>query len=512
MAWENDSGPVGAFQFYIFGGALYCWAGRPDANLGLYERTGDATWTYRNPAGDFHYICEWGGRIWAATLTELYHTANGTDWTLDYTITDEDPAYTIRSMNAYGSYLHLVALKLVGANHEEAHFYQRTSGGAWTADVHQMYDAGVGNDIDSWDIIRFGTYTYWSADIEGEGNLVKRTSGANPWANEPTISGLGRTYFFPSGGALYAASNTQNQIWRFVAAWALDLAVTDFPPTARLSEGVDGDIWFADDLGATGQLYVRSGGVWAAARDALADADVGGGGIQWASSTVWYIGGDDDIFREAIAGGNDMSVTGAGVSNPPQALDVDGDGDLLYMGIYDNLNNPIVVRANLPLVEDHVGTRIFNPGAGDSVNVKCTEYTGERVVVSGYFGNNEQTELSTDGGTTLSGIDPGTWAANRAQPISIDPNDDNHILLALDGLDDLVETEDAGTWTTLDAALPYNVSAMGILDIDPNEIVIARTDAGAALIHHSPNNGATWTDITGALDVTAGIAAVEVVA
>jgi len=182
------------------------------------------------------------------------------------------------------------------------------------------------------------------------------------------------------------------------------------------------------------------------------------------------------------------------------------------MGIYDNLNNPIVVRANLPLVEDHVGTRIFNPGAGDSVNVKCTEYTGERVIVSGYFGDNEQTELSTDGGTILSGIDPGTWAANRAQPISIDPNDDNHILLALDGLDDLVETEDAGTWTTLDAALPYNVSAMGILDIDPNEIVIARTDAGEALIHHSPNNGATWTDITGALDITAGIAAVEVVA
>lgn len=510
MAWTNDSGPGDARQFFIFGGKLYCWAGRVDANLGLYERTGDATWTYRNPGGDLSYMRMWDNKIWGATSTVLYYTSNGTDWTADYTVTDLDPAYTIGSLNAYGGYLYIVCEKLIGGRIQEAHFQRRSSAGAWATDVHQAYIVGGVDWIASVDIIRFGTYTYWSMQTTA-GRLVKRTSGANPWVNEPAISGLQRTHFFPSGGVLYAVSDTQDQIWRFVAAWALDFTATSLVSTARPSEGVDGDVWIGDDLGATGQLYVQSGGAWAASRDALADADIGGGGLKWSSDT-WYIGGDDDIFRDGPTYTMSPNGAGAGESNPPQAMDVDGDGDLLYLGIYDGVPNPIVVRANLPLAENHVGTRIFNPGAGDAVNVKCTEYTGERVVVSGYFGNNEQTELSVDGGATLSGIDPGTWAANRAQPIAIDPNDDDHVLLALDGLDDLVETEDVSAWTTLDAALPYDVSAMGILDVDPNEIVIARTDAGAQLIQHSPNNGATWTNITGALDITAGIAAVEVVA
>jgi len=510
MAWANDSGPHRAKQFFIYGGKLWCQGGTSDGDRGLYERTGDATWTKRNPAGasDLERVFIWNGRIWGASINDLYYTTNGTSWTKDLDVSTVDAAYTIRSANAYGSYLYIVCGKLIGHLIQEAHFSRRTLGGSWSHDVHTSYTVGGSNSISSYDIIKFGTYTYWSTVIGGEGTLIKRVVGAGAWQDEPTVSSLGYSAFYTHSGALYAVSYTQDEIWRYVGSWTEDLDPPGVLTTgaAELSGGSDGNLWIGVDKGSTAQLYTRSGGSWSTAVSALSES-AGCGGIKW-DSVTWYMGGGDNIFRNGPT--YTLSPIGAGSDLPPQSMDVDGDGDILYLGIYDSSNNPIMVTADLPLVDDHVGTKAFDPGAGDSINVKATEYTGERVVISGYFGNNEQTELSTDGGATTTGIDPGSWGTSRAQPIAIDPNDDNHVYLALDGNDDLVETDDVASWSTLDAALPYDLSAIAVLDEDPNEIVIARTDAGAQLIQHSPNQGTTWTDITGTLDVTAGIANVEI--
>lgn len=506
MAWASDNGPAQGKQFFIVGSSLYIEGGVGDGERSLYKRTGDTAWEEKTPAeySGIECICYWGERFWGiADYRYIVHSSNGDSWTVDLDVTTYSANYIARAMNAYGTELYVVCMDRPGLWETDTHFLRRASG-VWTNDVYTNYN--IGSITQPYDIIKFGTYTYWSTLIQAEGYLVKRwnpTSSA--WEDEPTISTCGVSYFYVHNGVLYAVSYDLGEIWRFTSSWVKDLDLGAFQLPGQLSEGSDGNLWIAADLGATAQLYKRSGGSWATSGDPLTDS-MGCGGVQWDSST-WYIGGNASVSRNGPTFDSEMS----GGGKPPSSLAVDGDGDLIYAVVYNASNQPMVIRANLPLAAGATGTRIFNPAAGDAGNVVCTEYTGERLVVSGYFGNNEQTELSTNGGTAFTDIDPGTWGTNRAQPVAIDPDNDDHIYLTLDGNNDLVETEDVTTWTTLDAALPWDASALAILDIDPNEIVIGRTDAGASLVQWSPNKGTDWTNITGALPITAGIANIEVV-
>lgn len=197
---------------------------------------------------------------------------------------------------------------------------------------------------------------------------------------------------------------------------------------------------------------------------------------------------------------------------PSGALDVDGNGDILYLGLYTGVGNPVFITVPLPLDSAaSTGTGRYVPTSGDAINVKAHGEVGNYVVVSGYFGLDVQTHQSTDGGVTLTQIDPGNWGDNRAQPIAINPNDENDILVALHILDDLMSYDGSGTsWTTLDAALAFDVGALAMYDLNPDEIFIGRDAAGADVILYSPSSGADWEDIT-LLMAAGAIANIEVV-
>lgn len=222
--------------------------------------------------------------------------------------------------------------------------------------------------------------------------------------------------------------------------------------------------------------------------------------------------GSPDVMCVAVNQVILSALTPVGAGIPDQTMDVDGNGDILYLGLYNSGGFPELLTVPLPL--DGVtstATSRYGPGAGDAINVKAHYLVGNFSIIAGHFGNNEQARRSEDGGPTYDDIDPGTWAANRAQPIAIDSNYEEHVLLALDALDDLVEKDSADAWADLNTALPFDVGAMAIFDLDPNEIVIGRINAGTPMVEYSPNNGSTLQDISGTLPITDGIASVELV-
>lgn len=486
--WVVDFvGPGGnAPKMFYFNGDIF--------NSGVYRRTPpNWTQTFVTAAGR---ACVWNSQMWAggAVAMSIHSSPDGIAWAEDWR-----PVPGVHDhwsgFNAYDDYLRVASRS--SAPGPANHFWRRDTGGNW---VESPIDQIENNHF--FDIINYGSDIYLSA----AGTDVYYWTGA-AWADEPTLDGLGTTYFTTHQGLLYAACGSGGIYRRSEASgWGLDMSPLGGAwGVGAISVGGDNVLYVAAKDGANSRVYARIGGFWVLHSTAV--------GVQFRAVIADASG---SLFAGAVGGGfyryeleYDSTPSGNGI--PSDSLACDGNGDIIYIAIYDGSANPILITVDLPFAANTVGTLSYNPGAGDAISVKSHYLVGDFSIIAGHFGNNEQVQRSEDGGGTYSDIDPDTWAANKAQPIAIDPNDEEHVLLALDALDDLVEKDSVDAWTTLDAALPFDVGAMAIYDLDPNEIVIARINAGAVMVQYSPNNASTWQDITGALPVTDGIASLELV-
>lgn len=219
-----------------------------------------------------------------------------------------------------------------------------------------------------------------------------------------------------------------------------------------------------------------------------------------------YAGTDNSQFWAYAA---DFAIAPGGL--PPQQMDVDGDGDALYVCVYDAAAQPILVKVALPLFNHAVGAAVFDPGAGTAINVKCGDVGGE-LAISGSFAaapGNEQVEVSEDGGGTWTDIDRDAWGVETAEPLLVDPDDAaNRVMVALAGAQDIVETTDGGAtaWTVNNPGVGYSPGAAAKLS-DGDEIILG--DDAANRIDYSPNRGITLTNITGAFG--GNVTALEVV-
>lgn len=482
MVWFNSQ----VFAF-VYGGS----------GPGVWRRDGAGAWT-NTLAATAGRGAIFNGEMYWAEARYIYRSADGTTWVTDV---DFGGGVAYSHWSALGGddtylYAAMVNFQSVGGTT----FRRRDTLGNWTANPA----AFAAEPSHSYDITRWGGDVYWSAVT---GNVRIYSGGA--WANEPTLNNEWFIYFtLDDDGTLFAAGDAL-EVWRknAGAGWTVELSVGGAWGNGIVCISANGTLYVAGNDGTDSRVYVRSGTSWSLdstlSSVRFRSSMAGGTGDQFAgtNSCEFYILANPDV----------QDPTGSGLY--PQALAVDGNGDGLYVALYDNNGNPIAVKVNLPLHHSMTGSRIFNPGAGgDAINIKTSEFTGDYLYLSGKFAaNNDMCRRSIDGGTTITDID-GNWGADRAQPIGLDVNDDEHVLLPIDGAtDDLVETEDASTWAVLDTNLPFDVSALALHDLDPNELFIGNIAAAAALVSYSPNNGGTWADITGLLNVAGGIANIEVV-
>lgn len=213
-----------------------------------------------------------------------------------------------------------------------------------------------------------------------------------------------------------------------------------------------------------------------------------GGLVLW--NGLLYVGANDDIYvnDSFVYTTNDLSASIA-----PVAMDVSADDYYLYVAALTNSSQPLLLRLFADLTTDPAV--VYNPAAGDTIGVRCGDLNENWVWIAGDFGT-PLVRLSEDDGATWITKDPGTWVGVVTSFV-VGPDDDNLVLAVTDGDDDLHETEDGGlNWDTLNAAMPFDVSAMDRLYFNLDEIVFGVDAAGADRVRYTPNNGTDLEDIT----------------
>jgi hypothetical protein len=493
----------------------YIYAFTEDA--GVWRRDGVGPWTQVFVNGNN------GGQAWlweeddatycgggALNGSKIYRSVDGTNWTVDV---DLNVAFGLQGfyhnyseIGGYGDYLYV-------ANHDvgisTTFFYRRDLAGNWIAHSTHVGVEGAGGR----GIVGFGGEIYWTNWTE------QRYWDGAAWSVEPTLTTqCGSTcYLSVIDDALYVLTSTSASLiggyyWR--TAMATDWSFLNLPVPDNtwggwtLCQGEDGEAYTIAQDGTTLRIYQKVGPLLDLIHyQATVGVGLGtrGGVCTDATGEMFFgtrAGGTVQFF--AFAG--NYNVTPGGLY--PQAVDCDGDGDALYVALYDTTTaQPMLISVPLPLIGGvSAGSNIFNPGAGTAINVKCPD-VGDQAVVAGDFGNNEQVETTDDAGLNWTDIDRDAWGAETAQPLEINPISIEEVLVALAAAQDITETFDAGAtaWVVNNAAVGYSPGAMSKLP-GGDELVIG--DDAANRIDYSPNRGVTLQNITGAF--AGNVAALEV--
>jgi hypothetical protein len=440
----------------------------------------------------------------------IYRSTDGVAWALDVNL---NVAFGLQvsymaysAIGGYGSYLYLANHDTAGAG--ATYFYRRDLAGVWAA--FGAAHAGMEGQNPR-GVIGYGGEVYWT-----NATRARYWDGA-AWSAESTLDGptIGVGYMSIVDNELYVGISTSVDLigryyWRISSATAWSVLNLEVPNNTwggwTLNESADGEAYTAVTDGTVIAIHRKTNNHFnMIGYDTPAAGPGTRGGVCVDAAGDMYFGSNTAGTAQFWAWVGVYDLTPGGLY--PQAMDCDGDGDTLYIGLYDTATaQPILISVALPLDGAlSMGGAVFNPGAGSAINVKCID-VGDRLAISGDFGANEQVEVSDNAGTTWTDIDPGTWGANLAEPLIVDPLTLDEVMVALSALQDIVETTDGGTtWTTLNAALGLNPGAMVLLT-NGNEMIIG--DDAANVILYSPNRGVTTAVVTGAF--VGNVAALEI--
>jgi hypothetical protein len=449
---------------------------------GVWRRVGAGNWVRTigpGAPGNYGRGEVWHGYMWWVQWDganySVYRSVDGINWSFDGTPAVGGASWP--AMGGYGSHLQLARIGGIGVE-----FARRTWTGGWT-----MYPpatdltAGVPTGIMS-----FGSRVHLST---ATGSY---TWNGTAWSVDSPTS-LALNYFMAWGPAigndsLWSTTLGGGTYHRFSSGdWRLDAAA---PYNGSLGFSLDDDDNLCIGNSTFSLVYSRIGGHWHQQGTP--------------AGTTIYSGcrdGNGVLFAGSITGGStsfyiytpNFNVAPGGF--PPQAVDVDGDGDSIYVALYNAAGQPLLVKASAPLTWDALGNAVFNPLAGDAISVRCTDVGGELTISGRFAAVNDQVRISLDGGTTWSQIDPGTWGGETAQPLEIDPLTTNEAMVVRQTVPDIIETLDGGTTWTAGVAIPYSAGAMAKM-INGDELIIG--DDAACRIDYSPNRGVSQANITGA--------------
>ena len=496
----------------------YIYAGTRDD--GVWRRDGIGPWVhvFNGPIAGGGVLWHWeeDDALYCGDSWNIYRSVDGVAWVLDQNLgalgSGQAAFHSWSEIGGYGSYLYV-------ANHDngppQTYFYRRDLAGVWAnyAAPHAGAEGAVGKGI-----IGFGGEVYWTNNTR-----VRYWDGA-AWSAEATLDGLcgyasymsivdNKLYIgasvtlSPPGGYYWKTSAATN--WSFLNHQVPDNTFGVF----TLNDGADGETYtWSTDNGTDIRVYHKvNNHLNLIGQDTAAIIGIGGvrGGIGVDATGAMYLASRSAGTVRFFAFVGIYNLTPVGNGLYPQSMDCDGDGDALYVGLYDTTTaQPILISVPLPLDgATSTGSAMFQPGAGDAINVKCTD-VGDNLVISGKFAaNNENVETSDDAGLTWTDIDRDAWGADTAQPLVVAPLTMDEVMVALATAQDIVETLDAGAtvWTVNNAAVGYSPGAMVLL---PNGTEMLIGDDGANLINYSPNRGVSVGVVTGAFG--GNVAALEI--
>jgi hypothetical protein len=514
MPWqvEQVTGATSpALRCVWFKGYIYAFT----EDSGVYRRDGIGPWVQVFNGGGIGWYWEADDALYCtgpAGGHQIHRSVDGINWPMDEDLLVTFGAHAGGSwqawgaMGGYGDYFYY-------ANHDvggpgRTYFYRRDLDGNWamTPPLYVGVEGSAGRGI-----IGFGGEIYWT------NNTSARYWDGAAWSIEATLDAQGGDYMSALDDILYVCTSTIHSLvggyyWRTPASteWAfMNLPVPDNTWGGwTLCQGADGEIYTVAQNGTTLRIYQKVGPLLNLLHYQATVAPGLGtrGGICADATGAMYFGTRTGGVIRFFAFVGNYNVAPGGLY--PQAVDCDGDGDALYIALYDTGTTfPLLVSVALPLVGGvSVGSNVFPAAAGTAINVKCTD-VGDQVVVSGNFGNNEQVETTDDAGLNWVDIDRDAWGGDVAEPLAVNPISIDEVMVCLaSGV--ITETFDAGAtaWAVNNAAVGYSPGAMARLP-GGDELVIG--DDAAVRIDYSPNRGVTLTNITGVV-YAGNVAALEV--
>lgn len=451
---------------------------------------------------------------------EIWRSEDGVAWVQDVDLSVafglQGGYHSWSAIGGYGDYLYIANYD---ATVPTTFFYRRNLAGVWAA--FGAPHAGV-DGVTNQGIIGFGGEVYWT-----NANNARYWDGA-AWSLEPTLNGQGGDYMSIINNILYVATSTSHSLvggyyWKTAAVtnWSwINLPVADNTWSCKpLCEGADGGIYtLTDNTGTTEiRIYQLVGPQLNLIGYETLGLSAGLGGICTLPDGTMYFGQRDAGVIKFYAFVGTYTVTPGGLY--PQAMDCDGDGDQLYLGLYDTATAQVIL-ISVPTPLDgalSVGSAMFTPGAGSTrVNVQCS-VVGDQLVIAGEFAAlDDQVRASYDAGLTWVDLDRGDWNADIAQPLEINPASidgvalcPGEVMVCLDTATDITETFNAGAtaWRINNAVIGYTPGSMALLP-NGDEMIIG--DDAANRVDYSPNRGVTLTNITGAFAGGGNVAALEI--
>lgn len=185
-------------------------------------------------------------------------------------------------------------------------------------------------------------------------------------------------------------------------------------------------------------------------------------------------------------------------------LETSQDGAFVFVALEDDATgNQLIFKITRPTSTTPTTVTAYEPGGGSAGNVAQTG-DPDRMIFHGNFGTDIGVIDHAIAAATNTDITPTSIGADEIMPLAVDPSDLNHMVAINKTDQDALETDDLGAnWTTLNAALGVDVTAMGImffgsmfpfggfiggddgvdenLSYTPNEFSGLRDDASAAL-------------------------------
>ena len=186
------------------------------------------------------------------------------------------------------------------------------------------------------------------------------------------------------------------------------------------------------------------------------------------------------------------------------AIATTADGAYIYMALQDDDGFQVIVSAGRPASADDAMSfaAVYAPGAGTAGNVATVPSDADKMLFYGYFGSGIQVLMHTVSTGAEVNISPAGLTTKVVNSLQVNPSNADEILITVDTNQDLLLTVDGGTiWTTLNAALSTNPTAMKTFwsgDYGPGMAYIAGNTGAAELLLWTPNDGSEVADIAGA--------------
>jgi len=191
------------------------------------------------------------------------------------------------------------------------------------------------------------------------------------------------------------------------------------------------------------------------------------------------------------------------------AITTTQDGNYIYLALQDSSGFPTVVRCARSDLS--VFASQYAPGAGTAANVATVDNDADNIMFYGNFGSGIQVIKHTVSSGAETNISPSGLTTKVVNTLALNPTDDDHIWITVDTDQDLLRTTNNGSaWTTLDAALGYNATGLGVLFTPQTPIALVGGKPAAVQMDCTTNLGTSKTNLAGSMSTATNITNIEI--